>query len=625
MRSTCFAVFHTNLAFSAIPESARATVIQRCYAPMLDLVEQGIPLGIECSGWTLRQIQKHAPEWITRFANLLQQQRCQLVGSGYVQLIGPLVPHFVNRWNQELGMQVYRELLDHQPTIAMVNEMAFSASLVPIYVEAGYEGLLLSRENALAGTLPTHGPWVLEGGGHRLPALFGDAILFQKFQRLIHGDIEESEYWTYLNTWDHLDQARPIYCSDAEIFDYRPKRYHYESDSNQGEWPKISQLFLQLKERFDFIGPRQALQTGGKGKPLRLTGCDHPITVKKQPKYNLARWAVSGKDDLLLNTLCHRLAQRTLADPTPAAREQVCRLFASDLRTHIHLPRLEAAMEELTDTLGVAQQAPLPDAPELPQFRIEEKGIYLHIHTENMQVCFNQRRGLAIHTLVFGKDTPLVGTLPHGYFHEISLGADFYSGTTVVECPGTRLRVTDLERVKPEIAYTKDTLVVRANLETRLGTLVKTWTLSANEPRLGLSYAFPNWERPPGTLRVGHITLLPEAWNEPISYTCHNGGPDPESFELNQPVNHHRAVSSLISCTTGLGATSGSLVISDGQRKLCLSWDPAQCAAFPMIWHQPCAPDHLTRIVFSLAEIDDTRGDGGNLMPFQVYLTPGDV
>ena len=71
--------------------------------------------------------------------------------------------------------------------------------------------------------------------------------------------------------------------------------------------------------------------------------------------------------------------------------------------------------------------------------RIEQDkdGILLRISTKKMDVTLNLRRGLAINSLAFASHQMIacVGTLPHGYFSSIALGADYYSGGVVIELP----------------------------------------------------------------------------------------------------------------------------------------------------------------------------------------------
>ena len=148
MKAKGYLVFHLNLAFSSIEENERVDVIKKCYHSLLDLIEQtGIPIGIELTGWTLKQIELIDNTWVKRFKRLLSSGKCELIGSGYCQIIGPLVPFKVNEWNQRLGLDIYKEILDCKPNIILVNEMAFSSSLVDLYSNFGYKGLIMDRDN----------------------------------------------------------------------------------------------------------------------------------------------------------------------------------------------------------------------------------------------------------------------------------------------------------------------------------------------------------------------------------------------------------------------------------------------------------------------------------------------
>ena len=103
-----FAVFHLNLAFSSIEENDRPLVIERCYWPLLALAATHGPIGIEATGYTLEEIEARDPAWVRRFRDLIQAGKAELIGSGYAQLIGPLVPAKVVAANLKIGNDVYR-------------------------------------------------------------------------------------------------------------------------------------------------------------------------------------------------------------------------------------------------------------------------------------------------------------------------------------------------------------------------------------------------------------------------------------------------------------------------------------------------------------------------------------
>ena len=153
-----FAFFHLNLAFSSIEEERRAEVIARCYWPLLRLAEKHAHIGIEVSGYTLEEIARHDPAWIAQARRLIAENKIELIGSGYSQMIGPLVPARVIAENLRIGNEVYRDLLGARPAVALVNEQAFSAGLVEHYLDAGYSALLMDWDNPSAN----HPEWDAE-------------------------------------------------------------------------------------------------------------------------------------------------------------------------------------------------------------------------------------------------------------------------------------------------------------------------------------------------------------------------------------------------------------------------------------------------------------------------------
>ncbi len=177
--------------------------------------------------------------------------------------------------------------------------------------------------------------------------------------------------------------------------------------------------------------------------------------------------------------------------------------------------------------------------------------------------------------------------------------------------PGERIRVTDLEWVSPNIRQRGTELLVSAIIPLLQGTLEKTITVDLETEQVKLTYDFQQFERPMGSVRVGIVTLLPESFSLPHTVRCANGGQEAELFQLDHVVNHGRAAATLVSSTAAFGATDGRLVIEDARgRRLVLTWDPADCAAIPMLQHQWSQDRHFTQLSFSLCELDDTSRAG---------------
>ena len=74
------------------------------------------------------------------------------------------------------------------------------------------------------------------------------------------------------------------------------------------------------------------MQVPGGGNRLHLESPEQPVPVKKQGKYNITRWAVTGRDDLGINTACWRLYEALKADPKVCDDDwrELCFLWGSD-------------------------------------------------------------------------------------------------------------------------------------------------------------------------------------------------------------------------------------------------------------------------------------------------------
>jgi hypothetical protein len=401
---------------------------------------------------------------------------------------------------------------------------------------------------------------------------------------------------------------------------------------------------LAEREGVTWCTPSEALQETDRSSVRRgatLSTVAQPLPVKKQAKYNIARWAVTGRNDIWLNTMCHRLHRRLRdASETQASAADwgaLCELWASDLRTHIEPIRWQQACSDLA-ALAAAKGVSLaygsqsgealrPSSERSEGFEVvrDDENIMLTVRTSSVHLVLNLRRGLTIHTLAFRSQyfTPVIGTLPHGFFGTIALGADYYSGGVIIELPAEHTRVTDLERVEPEVFERCEQLSLQAKIETRCGTIVKTVSLDRQGERVSLGYRFPGWKKMHSIVRAGIITLLPEAFDGHLTLECVNGGQHAERFRLDRDCDHSAATSSLISCTTGFGATTGAIVIGDGNRKVSMTWDPSECAALPMLVHRQAERQSLTRLVFSISELDDTSRPEGEMPSFTLQLGPG--
>ncbi|MFT5048769.1 MAG: hypothetical protein ACI8QZ_000156 [Chlamydiales bacterium] len=626
MRFSGILLFHLNLCYSSISKERRAEVVARCYWPLLGLLDQvpGLKLAIEASGHTLELIDGLDPDWCKRLRAEVQRGRVEFVGSGDTQLIGPLVPARVNRWNQRLGQKTYQRLLGASSTTALVNEMAWSQGMVDHYLDAGYETVVMEWNNPRLGHPEWNEEWRYQSvrtsspGGRQIGVLWADTTAFQKMQRVAFGEIELEEYADWVAAQSADDRALFLYAGDAEIFDFRPGRYDTEpARASESEWARIAQAMLLANERgVAFTTPNEVWsRSPWDAKPqVRLTSCADPAPVKKQPKYNLTRWALSGRDDLHLNAFCFgRAADLELRDGKAADWRHLCRTWGSDLRTHLSADRWQDLQDELAAGAGTE---PEPGAPVVPKRctqapQIRQDGRRLELSVGEVQVTLNLRRGLAIERVLFRSlgHEPVFGTLPHGTFDSIHWTADFYSGHTVLELPGTR-RVTDLEPVEHHCWIDGDAIVVEASVPTALGPLPKRIRITGDG--IEQSYGFSAWgPQPRGSLRTAHMTLFPEFNQRGLAIRCAQGGL-PETFPIDRDCDHGHGLSPFVSARAAFGASEGPLQIVAGDLRLDLEWRRDRCPVLPLLSRTNIDGQLLTRLAFSLEEVDDTSLGGGS-------------
>ena len=354
-----YAVFHANLNFSYIPPDLYPQILRRCYWPLLRIVEEkGIPLGLEFPAQTLETVNKLDRSFVPHLREMWDQGLCEVVGSGYVQAIMPLIPYKVNQQNLRLGNLAYEQLLGRRPTVAYVNEQVYSAGLPRLYHDAGYEAVIANWDSALplhADADLLHRPCAVStGDGDRISVIWHCLKAYRDFQQYIEREISLDDFLERLQANIPLtgDRAFPLYGSDWEVFDFKPWRVYPEGFQypDLGEMERISGLLGLLNERQDleFITPGGLLSRFPEHPLVRLESSAYPLPYKKQDQHSVARWAVGGRDNVRLNTQCHQLyqgllqadwhlgqdgAQPDLRRESQDLWQELCFLWSSDFRT----------------------------------------------------------------------------------------------------------------------------------------------------------------------------------------------------------------------------------------------------------------------------------------------------
>ena len=633
-----------NLLFSSIEVKDRTQVIQVCYWPLLGLADKGFKIGIELTGHTLELIETLDPIWVAKFRSLLKEGKAELIGSGYSQIIGPLVPASVNDWNQNLGLSAYEKLLGVQPAIALVNEMAYSSGLVEHYLNNGYKAIVMEWNNPRVGHPEWDNDWryfhqkAVGRDGRNIGLIWADSIAFQKFQRFVHDELEMLEYVQYILSHNgEIDHYFPLYTNDIEIFDFRPGRYKTENEINaKSEWERIIDLYQHLDKQdwCEFSFPAQVLNGNnslGSSQELVLESPAQPIPVKKQEKYNINRWALSGRDDLRINTICYQIYEALTNEDNQEWEDwkDLCFLWSSDFRTHITKKRWDDYQGHLINTSqkwnNSNVKVPFKNGKRAirddHRYFIQEGARLLTIEDSKMRLVLNKQKGIAIKECIFknvsGKS--LFGTLEHGYYDDISLGADFYSGHTTIERMGQH-KITDLNKVQAEVINGTHQIIVQANQDLENVHFSNEITLNSASLSLKKTIRFQGLDQM--IFRPISFTLNPEAWDkDSIYYETHNGGMRSDKFMLaEKQVIHNDIYSSLISARHGLGNTEGKLSIGDKDKKITFFCDMTISALIPTIAFYPLENDkYFLRLQYSAQELDETskpHTDTRNILSF---------
>jgi hypothetical protein len=407
-----------------------------------------------------------------------------------------------------------------------------------------------------------------------------------------------------------------LYASDAEIFDFRPGRYKTEEAIGRtSEWQRFADALSAVKAEpgCALIAPSEALKlasAAGANLPLRLESAACPVPVKKQRKYSLARWAVTGRDDVAVNAACERIYRGlTTRGADDSAWKELCYLWSSDFRTHITESRWSSFCQRLSRaeqkwTVEEANTAHHAGNPKTVSAR------HIDISTQSISATLDRRRGLAIARLTFAEDAcATIGGLPHGHFDDIALQADWYTGDCVFEAPGEH-KVTDLEWCEARIFYSiAGDAFASARVETPKGPIEKIMHFHATKPRVDFDVTFHWSDLGKGSLRLGHVTLLPDAFDwEKLSLTTHNGGKDCETFLLkDRIVDHGAPVSFLVSSSHGLGMTEGWAELGDGKTTIRIDVDRATAPLLGFLTHKRIGGSLFCQFVLSALELDETR------------------
>jgi len=649
-----FLIFHHNLAFSSIPRDHYPYLIDNVYSRILDLADHGLALGLEFTGHTLETIERFRPSYIARLRQLLDAGHCEIIGSSYSQAIFPLIPAPVNRWNIAFGQETYEKILGVKPFVYYLNEQVYSESMPELFGKAGAKALVFDWMNAR-----TSMDWpadyryrVIRHQPSGIDLIWSDSIAFQKLQRTVWADIGRDEYLRFLT--DQVEFAHRtagdkscfcLYASDAEVFNYFPGRLLTATTASN----HFDRLYTTLEHALRTTGASLVLPgllpgLCARAQVASVTTADYPLRTKKQDKYNVLRWAVTGREATKMNSQCHHLFNLLSALPpdTPEhavrkLRQELVSLWGSDFRTHTTEEKYDEFHNRMGKTLADLsllsgkQGVPDRDGPatrkkkstwtrpdtlfrsEAGTVRQEER--HITVTTPESELRLIRNRGLAIAALSFSSCSsgPLAGTIPHGFYADIGLGSDFYSGHIILVTQDGK-QITDLSCPvrEIEICATNETIHLRNRHPMDLPGLSVQKTLTISPSECTLWYSLYASDLRPASLRLGIWTLTPGSYHpETLFFASHQGGDDPEIFALSGvSLQQDKPVNSIVTARHCIGSSRGATIIGDHEKGIEIQTHLDELYSIPLLRHTETRawddrPTTFTRIYHSICERDD--------------------
>jgi len=612
-----YIVFHHNLLYSSIPESHYEYIINEVYYPLLELVYEGFKIGLEFNGWTLEKIAEISPEFIEDVKNLEREGKVEFVASSYTQAIFPLIPYEVNRKNLEFGTEVFKELFGKVPKVFLLNEMVYSIGTVKLLKEFGFESFIFDWVNAVKGN-----EWKKElklweiAKNEGLKILWADTYMTQKFQRFVWGDIGKEDYISFLKKKLSMKPfSLPLYVGDAEVFEYIPGSLNFTKGGS--DFKRLRDILRVIRDSFPirFSLPSEILKLKVDPHRVSISTPDYPIRTKKQDKYNVTRWAVTGRDSAKMNTQCYRLYEKIKKGGSRELWKNLCFLWGSDFRTNTTdekylLFRNLMGYSLLTAGRETASEKRERNRGNTVPFSVRyfHRGRYFIVETPYHRAVLIKNKGLALKELVFKSKSqePLIGTVEHGYYEDISYGADFFSFHTLIATQKGE-QITDLSS-KVEVSHTFENGFFKVRnwepINLPFVSIFKEYWFSET---VKVVYKLYFKDLYPMSIRLGIITLIPESFErETLFYRTHNGGKEEEIFylegkevKLDTPVNY------IVTARGCLGATEGSFTFGDRNKEITVLTDKSQLYTAPLLRYKEFEDSFFFRISHTICERDE--------------------
>jgi len=631
-----FLFFHLNLFFSSLPENKKKDVINKCYWPLLNLIDNSkFKIGIEITGWTLNEIYKLDSSWIYSFKKLLEEKKTYLIGSSYTQAIFPLIPNDVNNYNIKYGIQIYKDLLNFIPKIAYVNEQCFSKSLVDLFKCNNYQTLIMDwdciKNNSNLNHKLKYFPQILKGNKKTIDVIWNSSTNFQNFQKIIHDKLDENEYFQVFEKSNSFKEGLVnIYGSDAEIFDFRLKRFENESkiknNTKISEWSRIHKVLSKFEKKFIYLNLNDIKKIKFNSKfsynKIDITSADNILPTKKQKKYNPLRWYVGGQNNYLINTLCWNLYSNSKNNTNKL--KLLCFFWSSDFRTHIESKRWKNVLRQIkkesqnfikTNNIKYFLKKNLAfNKKKIFNYHLEKQSNHIIYDDGKYFFKLDKVRGLTLSSfglIIKGKYHNYIQNFNQGTFYKDKLNTDFYCGHTVLENSKSKYSdLDDLGDIKVEkinnFIILSNNFIIKDNLAIK-----KKWYFDLNTKTFYLHNKISIKNNDFLSIRSNYFNLNYKTFDlNQLKISTKNGGSDNEYFKLNKSKNFYydEAISPKFSAQSCFGNTDGEINIFDNNKSINFKLFHKFGTMAPMIcFEKDKNKSYFFRVLMSFQENSDSN------------------
>lgn len=628
-------IYHLNLCFSSLEENERKNIINKCYWPLINIIEKyNVKIGIEATAYTLEIISKIDRKFIQKLKLLIKNKKCEFIGSGYSQIIGPLVPYKLNLNNLKIANKIYKKILNTYPKTALINEQVFSRGILDVYYENGYQNIIIDWDNAFKANNTIKEDYIffpqqtLSLNNKKINLIWSSSIFFQKFQRYIHSEISLDDYFNFIKTKLKKNKFSTLclYCSDIEVINNRTKRFKTEAKLKNNEWAKFEKLIEKLrKNKIQIIFPSDTLKlikSNSEKKLIKFDNPEIPVITKKQLKYNITRWSSTGRNDNYINSICWKIYNKIIKLKPSSYKDwkELCYLWSSDFRTHITSKRWKKYLVQLNKiqkkyflkkTILLFKKK----NKKIQNISVQNFKNIITIKGSHIEIKLNINRGCSIEKFIDHRISKefLFGSVPHGYFNDILYGVDFYSGHMVIE-PLGKHKITDLSKPKIDIEEKKDAIIVNCKFNIKKGKILKKIIFDNINNKVGIYYKIDILKNINGSIRLNYITLNPKNFKKNLFFETNLGGKIKEKFLIrNKNFDHGSPVSHLISANQALGLTENIINIGEKNKSLNIEIDRNFDNQIALISFKKIKNKNFFRLYFSLKEHDDTTKNSNKI------------